>query len=165
MHLHSIPGLFALPALTMMLSSVLLFVGAVAAQEDPCPNIVSVPSSGRFVYKQSAPLRSGGPGTPLIGYRKEPTLIMSRRSDCTVGTFKVYDKDGTRLFNCPKASAHDFACRARCTKQTASARRMAVRNTGSPKIRFKLNSTTCAEVTDAGRCYGSSKGLCNQLIR
>ena len=129
-----------------------------------CPNTILVGGASGTVYKNSAPLRSGGVGTPLIGYRKEPSLLMSRRYT-TSGT-SIYDNAGNRIGSCPWASAHGFSGgRFRCTMQTASLRRAAVKNTKKANVYFKVNSKTCVEVTDAGRCYGSSKGLCNQLIK
>ena len=129
-----------------------------------CPKTILVGSASGTVYKNSAPLRSGGVGTPLIGYRKEPSLLMSRRYT-TSGT-SIYDSNGAKIGSCPWATAHGFAGgRFRCTMQTASLRGSAVRNTKKPNVFFKVNSKTCVEVPDAGRCYGSSKGLCNQLIK
>lgn len=129
-----------------------------------CPNISQVGSASGTIYKNSAPLRSGGIGTPLIGYRKEPSLIMLRRYT-TSGT-SIYDSKGQKIGSCPWASAHDAAGgRFRCTMQTASLRKNAVKNTNNASIYFKVNSKTCVAVPDAGRCYGSFKGLCNQLIK
>lgn len=129
-----------------------------------CPKTLLVGGQSGTVYKNSAPLRSGGVGTPLIGYRKEPSLLMSRRYT-TSGT-SIYDSKGNKIGSCPWASAHGFSGgRFRCTMQTSSLRKSAVRNTNKANVYFKVNSKTCVEVTDAGRCYGSSKGLCNQLIK
>jgi hypothetical protein len=126
-----------------------------------------VGNSGTFIYKNSAPIRSGGVGTPLVGYRKEPTLIMVKNVS-TRGTTTIYDSQGTSIGRCPWASAHDTqGGRFRCSMTTASLRKKAVTNTRSAEIYFLLNPRTksCAKVPDAGRCYGSVKGLCNQLIK
>ena len=129
-----------------------------------CRSVLSVGGASGTVYKNSAPLRSGGVGTPLIGYRNEPSLLMSRRYT-TSGT-SIYDSAGNKIGSCPWADAHGFSGgRFRCTMQTASLRGAAVRNTKKPNVFFKVNSKTCVEVFDAGRCYGSSKGRCNQLIK
>lgn len=117
-----------------------------------------------YIYKNSAPLRSGGPGTPLVGYRKEPTLIMMKRLILS-RTATVYDSKGNNIGSCPWASAHDTVSgRYRCTMSTSGLRSSARKKTGSPRVFFKVNSKTCVEIPDAGRCYGSSKGLCTQLI-
>ena len=129
-----------------------------------CPKVLTVGSASGTVYKNSAPLRSGGVGTPLVGYRKEPSLLMSRRYT-TSGT-SIYDSAGNKIGSCPWADAHGFSGgRFRCTMQTSSLRGAAVRNTKKANVYFKVNSKTCVDVTDAGRCYGSSKGLCNQLLK
>ena len=134
-------------------------VSAIAA----CSSTTTLPNAG-FIYKNSAPLRSGGVGTPLVGYRKEPTLIMNKRY--TTSSTTIYDSQGTKIATCPWASAHGHAGgRFRCSMQTSSLRRTAVKNTGSAAIFFKLKGTQCAEVPDAGKCYGSVKGLCNQTIK
>lgn len=117
-----------------------------------------------YIYKNSAPLRSGGPGTPLVGYRKEPTLIMMKRLVLS-RTATIYDQKGNNIGSCPWASAHDAPSgRYRCTMSTSGLRSAARRKTGSPRIFFKISSKLCVEIPDAGRCYGSNKGLCTQLI-
>jgi len=128
-----------------------------------CSSTVVLPNSA-YIYKNSAPLRSGGVGTPIVGFRREPTLIMNQ--NITRSGTVIYDSQGNRIGSCPWASAHGHSGgRFRCSMQTASLRRAAIRGTGSPKIFFRTRGTRCVEVPDAGRCYGSVKGLCNQLIK
>jgi hypothetical protein len=129
-----------------------------------CPKVQAAGSESSTIYKQSAPLRSGGVGTPLIGYRKEMTLIFNKRN-FSGSSFTVYDSKGGSLIRCPFASAEGHAGRARCTAQTAGVRSAAVKNSGSPSVYFKINKNLCVKVPDAGRCVGSVKGLCNQLIK
>jgi hypothetical protein len=128
-----------------------------------CPKVQAAGSESSTIYKQSAPLRSGGVGTPLIGYRKEPTLIFNRRN-FSGGTHTIYDSAGNALARCPVLSAHGHAGRARCTAQTSTLRRTAIKNTRSARIYFKITKNLCVSVPDAGRCIGSVKGLCDQLI-
>lgn len=128
-----------------------------------CKNVKTLPGHG-YIYKNSAPLRSGGVGTPLIGYRNEPTLIgvsgvLSRSGG------QIYDKSGKKIGSGPWASAHDTRYgRYRYTMNTGSLRRTARKNTGSPEIYIIVRGKDCVKVPDAGRCYGSVKGRCNQLI-
>lgn len=129
-----------------------------------CPTSQDVGSQSSTIYKQSAPLRSGGVGTSLIGFRNEPTLIYNKRNfSGSVAT--IYDSEGNSIARCPHTSAHGHAGRARCTVQTTVVRRAAVRKTGSPTIYFKVSGRLCVKVPDAGRCVGSVKGRCNQLIK
>ena len=129
-----------------------------------CPKVSQVGNASSTIYKNSAPLRSGGVGSPLIGFRKEPTLIMNRRY--TTGGTSIFDSSGKKIGSCPWASAYGHAGgRFRCTMSTPSLRGSAVRNTKKANVYFKVNSNTCVHVPDAGRCYGSVKGLCNQLIK
>jgi len=132
--------------------------------DQTCPRVIDVGRPSSTIYKQSAPLRAGGPGTPIIGFRREPTLIYNARN-FSGGAATIYDSRGNRLASCPHTSAIGHAGRARCTVQTASVRRAAVAKTRSPAIFFKINRNTCVRVPDAGRCVGSVKGLCNQLIK
>lgn len=127
-----------------------------------CPKILSV-TEAKTIYKQSAPLRKAGEGTPIIGFRKEPTLIFNA-SNFSGSSFTVYDLNGNKLASCPYGSATGHKGRARCTIQTPSLRRSAIAKTGTPAIYFKIKSNTCVGVKDAGRCEGSVKGLCNRLI-
>lgn len=128
-----------------------------------CPKVQAAGAESSTIYKQSAPLRSGGVGTPLIGYRKEMTLIYNRRN-FSGGSHVIYDSKGKSLASCPVTSAHGHAGRARCTALTSVVRRAAIRNSGSPSVYFKINKNLCVKVPDAGRCVGSVKGLCNSLI-
>jgi hypothetical protein len=128
-----------------------------------CPKVQAAGSESSTIYKQSAPLRAGGVGTELIGYRKEPTLIFNKRN-FSGGSQTIYDSSGKALGRCPVVSAHGHAGRARCTMQTSSIRRAAIKNTRSPRIYFKISSRLCVSVPDAGRCVGSVKGLCGGLI-
>jgi hypothetical protein len=128
-----------------------------------CKSITNLPNGG-YIYKNSAPIRSGGIGTPIIGYRKEPTLIFNIRTASTSGT-TIYNKKGRKIGSCPWTTASGHAGgRCRCTMQTASLRRAAVRTTGKPVVFFTLRGRSCVRVPDAGRCYGSVKGLCNRTI-
>jgi hypothetical protein len=129
----------------------------------PCGRIVSV-QSGQFIYKNSAPLRAGGIGTRIVGFRSEPTLIMNSNVSSR-GSATIYDASGNSLGSCPWTSAHGHSGgRYRCTMQTGALRRKAMGSTRRPAVYIKLNNSTCVEVPDAGRCYGSSKGLCNRTI-
>ena len=137
------------------------FVANAQATISSCETVEKLPSKN-FIYKNAAPLRSGGPGTPLIGFRKEPTLIMNKAY--TRGTTKIYDSQDNLLGTCPWATAHGHSGgRFRCTNSTIAMKRRAVKNTGSPTVYFVVNARKkiCAEVPDAGKCYGSVKGLCN----
>jgi hypothetical protein len=137
--------------------------GRAKSLDQICPKVQAAGSESSTIYKQSAPLRSGGVGTPLIGYRKEPTLIFNKRN-FSGGSQTIYDSKGNSLGRCPVVSAHGHAGRARCTMQTSSLRRTAIKNTRSARIYFKISNRLCVSVPDAGRCVGSVKGLCNQLI-
>ncbi len=131
---------------------------------DACATVVGVQSGG-YIYKNSAPVRSGGLNTPIVGYRKEPTLIMLRNTS-NRKTTRIFAANGVQIGSCPWASAEGtFGGRFRCTMGTASLRRKAVKAAESPTIYIRLKPQRCVEVADAGRCYGSTKGLCNQVIR
>ncbi len=127
-----------------------------------CKKIVV--ANGTFIYKNSAPLRAGGVGTRLIGYRKNPTLIMERNVSLRGGV-NILNERGKSIGRCPWSSAEGASGgRYRCTMETSSLRRAAVGSTGSASIYFPVRGG-CIKVPDAGRCYGSVKGLCTQMIR
>lgn len=135
----------------------------VSNAEAQCASRTTVPAGGAFIYKQSAPLRNRR-GT-LIGYRYEPTLIGNRRGILSRAGTTIYNSKLGVLARCPWASADGHAGgRYRCTVQTATLRRAAIRTSGSPAILFTLTGSACALVPDAGRCFGSVKGPCNRLI-
>jgi hypothetical protein len=134
------------------------------AQNGGCSSVITLPD-GRFIYKNAAPLRSGGIGTPLIGYRVEPTLIMNSGAFSSRGSTRITDSAGNFLGSCPWASAEGHSGgRFRCTMNTRNLRRAAIKNTRSPAIFIRYKGTACAKIPDAGRCYGSVKGTCNQTL-
>ena len=127
-----------------------------------CTSVINLPD-GRFIYKNSAPLRNSR--GVMIGLRYEPTVIMKSSTYSSRGGTKAYDSNGKVIGSCPWASAHGFAGgRFRCTMKTASLRRSAVKNTKSPTVFFNYKGRACVRIPDAGRCYGSVKGGCNRLI-
>ena len=153
-----------LVALSATLAALSFGIAAQAQTIASCTTVESLPSKN-FIYKNAAPLRSGGVGTTLIGFRRQPTLIMNKIY--TRSGTKVYDSQDNLLVTCRWADAHGHSGgRFRCTNSTSLMRRKAVKNTGSPTVYFVTNPRTksCARVPDAGRCYGSVKGLCTSLI-
>jgi hypothetical protein len=129
-----------------------------------CPKVAEVGGQSSTIYKQSAPLRSGGIGSPIVGYRNEPTLIMNSNISSR-GTRNIFDSKGNRLGSCPWATADGHSGgRLRCTMQTSSLRRSALKNTRSSAVYFSVTPKLCVRIPDAGRCYGSVKGNCNRLI-
>lgn len=154
-----------LQALSVTLATISFGVAAQAQTIASCSTVETVRSKN-FIYKNAAPLRSGGPGTPLVGFRRQPTLIMNK--SYTRSSTRVYDSQDNLLVTCPWATAHGHAGgRFRCTNSTALMRRQAIKKTGSPAVFFVTNPRTksCVLVPDAGRCYGSVKGECNKLIK
>ena len=130
-----------------------------------CPKVQEVGTESGTIYKNSAPVRANSSLTaPIVYFRREPTLIYGRKNFAG-SSHTIFDGSGNSLGRCPVTSAHGAAGRARCTMQTASVRRNAVRNTGSATVYFKISRSLCVKVPDAGKCYGSSKGLCNQILK
>lgn len=156
--------------LTALFIGCLLTAGTATAErqarkkvKSDCKSVITLPN-GNFIYKQSAPLRSGGINTPIVGYRVEPTLIMNRNFGR--GGVAVYSSNGTKIGSCPWADAHGHSGgRARCTMNTRSLRSAAVRAGGRPTAFIRTSSGVCVQVPDLGRCYGSVKGLCNRIIK
>lgn len=129
-----------------------------------CDEILKVEDGGKFIYKQSAPIRASAAGSPITGFRQEPTLIMNVDIS-SKGRIPILDSNGDQIVSCPWASATGHkGGRARCTAKTSDVRRKAIANTGSASILFKVNASQCVLVPDAGRCVGSTKGQCDRLI-
>lgn len=145
------------------------FVGGADAQTAPasCASTVDVTTSA-FLYKNSAPRRScNSPSCPIVGFRSDPTLLFKTRT--YPGSCQILDRNGGNIARCPRQSAHDFSGgRCRCSNAagtlTRVVRRAAVSKTGSAEIFFKMGNK-CVRVPDAGKCYGSVKGLCNTTIK
>lgn len=158
---------------SLLAAAVIACIGmsdAHAARHSPginkaCKKVLSATDRSKFIYKNSAPLRVGGIGSPIRGFREEPTLIMNQNVSSR-GTATILDAKGKKIGSCPWASAHGHSGgRYRCTMKTQSLRRSATSSGGKPTGYFKITPTTCVEVPDLGRCYGSVKGLCNRTLR
>jgi hypothetical protein len=154
-----------LVALSATLATLSFGVAAQAQTIASCESVETLPTRN-FIYKNAAPMRAGGPGTPLVGFRRQPTLIMNKAYSRS--RTRIYDSQDNLLVTCPWADAHGHAGgRFRCTNSTVAMRRKAIQNTGSPAVFFVTNPRTksCAYVPDAGRCYGSVKGLCDRTLK
>lgn len=145
------------------------FSGLADAQTAPasCASVADVTTSA-FVYKNSAPIRACSALTcPIVRFRADPTLLFKTRN--YPGSCQILNKNGGVIASCPRQSAHDFAGgRCRCANaagtMTRVVRRAAVSKTGSAEVYFKMGNK-CVRVPDAGKCYGSVKGLCNTTIK
>ncbi len=162
-----------LKVLTKVVIAVVLFSaaepGVSELRDGPfeaCARIFGVQDGG-LIYKNSAPVRSGSShSSPIVGFREEPTLLMLRSNLAEKKTTTIYASDGQVLGRCPWATANDASGgRYRCTLKTRTVRRKAVKLTESPTIYIKARAKTCVEVPDAGKCYGSVKGLCNKTLK
>ncbi len=141
----------------------LLCCAQAAIAATPCSSVITLPNS-KFIWKNSAPVR-GGRDEHIIGYRVQPTLIMYSAAMSSRGGTKIYDLAGNLIGTCPWASADGAAGgRFRCTMNTRNLRRAAIRNTKNPAVLIVYKGSACVKVPDAGRCFGSVKGPCNQLL-
>ena len=140
-------------------------VNQAQAQTGGCASVISLPDS-RFIYKNSAPVRASSAITaPIIGFRVQPTLIMYSGAFSSRSSTLITDSAGNTIGNCPWASAREAAGgRFRCTMNTRNLRRAALANTKSPAVFIRYRGNECVRVPDAGRCYGSVKGPCNQTL-
>jgi hypothetical protein len=127
-------------ALSLTVATLSFGVAAQSQTIASCETVENFPSEN-FIYKNSASLRVGGPGTPLTGFRRQPTLIMNKfysRSG-----IKVYDSQDNLLGTCPWVIANEHSGgRFRCANSTALMRRKAIKNTGSPTLYFVTNPRT-----------------------
>jgi hypothetical protein len=154
-------------AISLTIATLSFGLAAQAQTIASCATVETLPSKSKnFIYKNAAPMRTGGVGTPLVGFRRQPTLIMNKFY--TRSGTRVYDSQDNLLTTCPWAVANGHSGgRFRCTNSTVAMRRKAIKNTGSPAVYFVTNPKTksCALVPDAGRCYGSVKGLCTTTLK
>lgn len=124
-----------------------------------CSSVVGI---GGYIYKNYQPLRRGD--HTLIGYIASPTLL-DNGGGSSRGGATIYDTKGVSLASCQGLPCDECKnhWRFKCSAATPSIRRSAVRNTRSPSVLFKVGGK-CVQVPDAGRCYGSVKGLCNRTL-
>lgn len=128
-----------------------------------CTKVENINSN--YIYKNAAPLRRGGEGTPLVGFQEVPTLIM-KRNVSTRGFASVFNSKGGLITRCGWKTASEFAGgRYKCSANTRSMRKAAISKGGNPAGIFKVSPRLCVRVPDLGKCVGSVKGKCNQILR
>lgn len=154
--------IFALAAVVM--TTVAAAPNAFAAPAG-CTSVVTYPA---FIYKQSKPVRASSAITaPIIYFERSPSLLVNtpripRRPSAT-----LIDSNGNYLTTCGIRDCRDcrqgFRYVCGYGGGTNNLARKAKSKTGNYRVYYRVNNV-CAEIQDIGRCYGSVKGLCNQVL-
>lgn len=145
------------------------FVGAAEAQlANVCPTIKSISDrSGLGVlvqYKNNQVQRTGGVGTPISFFKRNPTIIETQgRRTFKNSRATIYDKNGKAVCTSTPRQGCSVA-RGECLGRykfncaTSSVRR-ATSNGGAF---IKVNSNLCVAVPNAGKCYNVKvRDLCD----
>jgi hypothetical protein len=136
-----------------------------------CPQVKEL---GSNQYKNNSPIRAvfGNNGSPITRFALNPTIIFIYGNPAKLGSANVYDSKGNYLTAGIRLSCDAPGKRGSCNSRykgserapndTRSVRRKAVRNTGSPAIYWRVSSSLCIRVPDAGKCYNVQKrGFCD----
>jgi len=136
-----------------------------------CPQVKEL---GSNQYKNNSPIRAqnGNNASPITRFALNPTIIFIYGNPAKLGSANVYDGKGNYLTSGIRLGCDAPGKRGSCNSRykgserapndTRSVRRKAVRNTGSPAIYWRVSSTLCIRVPDAGKCYNVQKrGLCD----
>ncbi len=145
-----------------------------AALVDVCPENKRAEIGSTFFYKNNKPIRaSSAINAPVIG--QNPVMTLAGQPGKGKGLFKgsgkLFASDGTLI-----TSMAPFPCRAdHCggrvvsSMKTATARRKAVKATGSPVGFVKIGGGLCVRIPDIGGCFGAhvnkSRPLCDRIVK
>ncbi len=145
------------------------FVGVAEADlASVCPTIKSITNRSALgvtvQYKNNQVQRTGGVGTPITFFKRNPTIIETRgRRTFKNSRATIYDKDGKAI--CTSAPRQGCSVtRGECLGRykfdcaTSSVRR-ATSNGGAF---IKVSSNLCVAVPNAGKCYNVKvRDLCD----
>jgi hypothetical protein len=143
-----------------MVAVVGIGVGLAEAQlSEVCPTVYNLSersSIGALIqYKNNQVQRTGGVGTPLAGFLREPTIIATQgRNPFTLSRATIYDARGRAVCT----SAPRLGCsitRGECLARykfpcsTTSIRRATLRQGAYVKVAPNM----CVRIPNAGKCY------------
>ncbi len=143
-------------------------VGSVQAQLSAvCPTVYNInerSSIGALVqYKNNQVQRTGGVGTPLAGFLRQPTIIATQgRNPFQLGSATIYDSKGKAVCSSSarqgcSVSRGECLARYKFSCSTTSLRR-ATRDGAFVKVAPNM----CIRVPNAGKCYNVKvRDLCD----
>jgi hypothetical protein len=132
-----------------------------------CPTVYNInerSAIGALIqYKNSQVQRTGGVGTPLAGFLRQPTIIATQgRNPFQLGRASIYDSKGKLICSSgPRqgcsVSRGECLARYKFSCSTTSARR-ATRDGAFVKVANNM----CIKVPNAGKCYNVKvRDLCD----
>ena len=143
-------------------------VGLAEAQlSEVCPRVFNLnerSSIGALVqYKNNQVQRTGGVGTPLAGFLRQPTIIATQgRNPFQLNRATIYDSRGRAVCtSSPRqgCSATRGECLARYKFPCATT---TVRRSTSEGAFVKVASNMCVRIPNAGKCYNVKvRDLCD----
>lgn len=152
----------------------LVFVAPIAAEAQlskVCKKVVEVSNrkgAGALIqYKNHQVQRSGGVGSPITFFLRQPTIIATQgRNPFTLRSATIYDRLGKRVCSSgPRlgCSVRRGECLARykfnCNSTTLRKR------TQKGGAYVRVSKDTCIRLPSAGRCYNVKvRGLCDGRI-
>ena len=126
----------------------------------------TVRALGSDVYKNSKPHRACSAINCAIDYfERFPSLLVNTRGTPRKGAAVLINSNGKSLMSCAQLPCRDCRTGARyvCRGNTNAIAKRAKSTAGSYTVFYKLGSY-CVRIPDVGRCVGSVKGLCNQVL-
>jgi hypothetical protein len=142
-------------------------VSAEAQLSAVCPTVYNInerSSIGAIVqYKNNQVQRTGGVGTPLAGFLREPTIIATQgRNPFQLGRATIYDSKGKAICTSgPRmgCSVTRGECLARYKFPCSTT---SVRRATRDGAFVKVASNMCVRVPNAGKCYNVKvRDLCD----
>jgi hypothetical protein len=155
--------------LALFTAALLAPVASEAQLSKVCQRVVEITDRGRpagalIQWKNHQVQRSGGVGSPITFFLRQPTIIATQgRNPFTLGRATIYDSNGKAVCSSgPRlgCSVRRGECLARykfnCNSTTARQR------TQRGGAYVKVSPTTCIRLPSAGRCYNVKvRGLCD----
>jgi hypothetical protein len=123
---------------------------------------------GADIYKNSKPVRAcSAINCPIAYFERSPSLLVNTRGTPRVFAATLIDAKGGTLATCGQKACRDCSQGFRYVCQNGGGTNAiagnAKKRAGSYKVYYKVGSQ-CVEIPDVGKCKGSVKGLCNQLL-
>jgi len=143
-------------------------VGIAEAQlSEVCPTVFNVNERsgiGALIqYKNNQVQRTGGVGTPLAGFLREPTIIATQgRNPFTLARAAIYDSKGKLV--CTSSTRQGCSVsRGEClARYKFSCSTTSVRRATREGAFVKVSNNMCVKIPNAGKCYNVKvRDLCD----
>jgi hypothetical protein len=142
-------------------------VSAEAQLSQACPTVYNISERSKIgavvQYKNNQVQRTGGVGTPLAGFLRQPTIIATQgRNPFKLGRATIYDGNGKAICSSGPRQGCSVS-RGEClARYKFSCSTTSVRRATKDGAYVKVAPNMCIRVPNAGKCYNVKvRDLCD----